>query len=497
MAAAAASGLLLALAQPPVAAWPLAFVWLVPLLAVLGGRTLPKRVWLSGLCGVTFALCVAVGPTGLAASRFLGVPLWQGLTLTTLTGIVFGGLSFALLGLLAGDPRRQPLPLFVARAGAAFAVAELARGRLLTGIPWLLLSHALAPRPELAQLAAWGGSALLGAWVAGVNAALAGLLRPAARRAVAPTLLGLAALAAAAALAMPGPGQPGSVQPVQAPEGPTPPGALRVALVQPALAEEIWNDGSRAAASLDPLVRLSREAGPSDLLVWPEYAFKPLLPANRALLERALGGLDGAADAVLLGAPRYDPARPERQFNSAQLLAADGRVLGVHDKVRLVPFFEYPVLGRGSHHAVLTSGGEAQALSLDGHRIGALICYEVLFSRIARDEVARGAELLLNLSNDAWFGGSGGAEQHFAAAVLLAIELRRPVLRSTPTGVTGAIDAAGRVAARLPADRPGAVRVDVWPSRERSGYARLGDAFAGLALVFCGLLTLADARRRG
>ena len=139
----------------------------------------------------------------------------------------------------------------------------------------------------------------------------------------------------------------------------------------------------------------------------------------------------------------------------------------------------------GSRPSVLIAGEAA---------LGPLICYEMLFAGIARQLVRDGAGVLVNLSNDGYFGGSGGAEQHLTAAVLRAIELRRPVLRATSDGITVAIDQAGREIGRLPARSPGALVVDVWPQPVLSPATRVGPAISWLCLLGASLLTLAELR---
>jgi apolipoprotein N-acyltransferase len=129
---------------------------------------------------------------------------------------------------------------------------------------------------------------------------------------------------------------------------------------------------------------------------------------------------------------------------------------------------------------------------LDGVQLGPLICYELLFANLARSLVGDGSQVLVNLSNDGWFGGSGGAEQHLTAAVLRAIEFRRPVLRSTSDGITVAVDAAGRIAGRLPERDPGVLVVDVRPSPARTLYSRVGDLVSWVALLGAGALTLGE-----
>jgi len=126
-----------------------------------------------------------------------------------------------------------------------------------------------------------------------------------------------------------------------------------------------------------------------------------------------------------------------------------------------VPRF-FAALGvRGGH----TAAGESIApLPWRDTRLGILICYEVLFPDLSRELVRRGAGVLVNPSNDAWFEGTAGPEQMAAAAVLRAVATRRPLLRATPTGITVAIDARGRVVAQLARGPAGALVVDVWPA---------------------------------
>ena len=171
--------------------------------------------------------------------------------------------------------------------------------------------------------------------------------------------------------------------------------------------------------------------------------------------------------------------------------------VAIHDKTHLLPFFERTPAWLAQGDAGLTAG-RSPAVLRSGERIsiGPLLCYEVLFPSVARRQVEDGATLLVNLSNDAWFAGSGGAEQHFAAAVVLAATLGRPLLRATPSGVTAAVAASGRVAARLPADRPGALVVDVTPSHARTPASRTGDAPAWIALAVAALWTGAAAAGR-
>jgi apolipoprotein N-acyltransferase len=165
---------------------------------------------------------------------------------------------------------------------------------------------------------------------------------------------------------------------------------------------------------------------------------------------------------------------------------ADGAVLGRHDKVRLLPFAEYapwPFAGRWLGIAPSTPGAAPRTLRWREVGLGPLVCYEVLFPGLARRLAREGSGILVNLANDSWFGATGAAEQHLAAAMYRAIETRRPILRATHSGITAGIDARGRIAAGLPPDVAATLALDVRPGSAVSPYVRWGDAPVWLAAM--------------
>jgi len=278
------------------------------------------------------------------------------------------------------------------------------------------------------------------------------------------------------------------------------PGALRVALVQSGVPNAWARDPTRLRSVLAKLVALSRGAGEVDLVVWPENAFPVAVPANVSRLEAARRELP-RVEHVLLGAPRFDRERPDRRYTSALLLDPAGRSRAHHDKQRLLPFTEsWPTLLApfDPGGTDLSPGAAPAPLRVGATKVGVLICYELLFADLASELVRDGAGLLVNLSNDSWFADSGGAEQQLAAAVLRAIELRRPLLRATTTGVTAALDPAGRVVARLPGREAAVLRIDVHSERDLSPYAELGDLIvASLLALFAASLAASAIARRG
>jgi apolipoprotein N-acyltransferase len=237
-----------------------------------------------------------------------------------------------------------------------------------------------------------------------------------------------------------------------------------------------------------------------DLVVWPEGA-APASPSEDDATARRLRQL---AVPLIIGAP----TRSHGQYRNSAY-AFHGDVAGRYDKVKLVPFGEFfplrealsplyetafRALGFPSLSGT-TPGSSLKPLAVGGLSAGTYICYESTFPAIAREMVARGATLLVNISNDAWFGQSAGAEQHFQMGRVRAIETRRWIARAGNDGITAVIDPRGRVIQRFPRGSAGAFRATVGTSTERTPYVRLGDWPAGLSLASL-VLVGAFARRR-
>lgn len=495
------SGVLYALAQPGWDLWPLAFVCGVPLLLALEGRSLGQRIGLGWLAGTAATCCSTVIPAAVSSSSYFGVPMWQALVIAFSVGQLFGAGSFAALAALAG-PLSSPRPAAVAlRVAVAWAAAEFLRSTLWTGLPWILLGQALTPVPALAQAAAYTGVPGVTFLVAAANAGLWALLRPGARAQAVGTLAAVGSLFLAAWFASPlrlDLPQPGAVLAA----GTAGDGALRVLLVQGNLPNQRRSGTGSVSSELERLLRLT-DRPDVDLAIWPENAVRALLPINTELLARGWRQLEHPPARLLLGAPRHDPEEPGVLYNSALLYDADLRLLGHHDKIHLLPFGEYTpelfrALGFGGHDTA--PGEQARVLAPESLRIGSLVCYEIAFEALPVALVRDGADLLVNLSNDGWFGRTGAIEQHFSAAVFRAIETGRPVLRATNTGVTAAVDAFGRVVARAPLQEPTVLEIDVVPGGPSTLYAATGNLLGPMclftSLLLSALPTLQRQRKR-
>ena len=223
-----------------------------------------------------------------------------------------------------------------------------------------------------------------------------------------------------------------------------------------------------------------------DLVIWPESAYPYAVPTHQpSLLLPA--GVENDVPWLIGGMAFEDGDDGRRLFNSTWLLAPGRRVAGRYDKHVLLAFGEYvpmqrhlPFLGRISPAiGNFTPGEGARTLVLPtGVSIGPLICYEDIMPEPARLAVRHGAQVLVNLTNDMWFGPTRAPYQHRNAAAFRAVENRRSLVRVTNTGVTSVIDATGREQAALPIYQRGTLVHDVAVLQTPTVYQRFGDWFA-------------------
>ena len=242
-----------------------------------------------------------------------------------------------------------------------------------------------------------------------------------------------------------------------------------------------------------------------DLVVWPE-APSPFFETELRF-QKELKAIAQSAQAPLVVGNIGTDLSPEdgswRYYNSAIVVGANGSRVGRYDKIHLVPFGEYvpfqkllffarKLTGRVSS---FTRGDERKVFRLNGHRYGVFICYESVFADEVREFAQLGAEVLVNISDDGWYGDTSAPWQHLNMARMRAIENRRWILRDTNTGITAAIDPYGRV-------RQSILRhaVDALPAQfsfrdDVTFYTAHGDVFGWLC-VLLSLVGLAMAGRK-
>jgi apolipoprotein N-acyltransferase len=253
-----------------------------------------------------------------------------------------------------------------------------------------------------------------------------------------------------------------------------------------------WRDRGWIMGTFDKHLALTRQGvakagGRPAIVVWPETA-SPYWLQQDASARQAVADAAGPALATLAGSPREEA--PGVDHNSLVVVMPDGSVGGYYDKFHLVPFGEYfpsylPIrLGERGW----APGPGLRTLHIAGlPAIGPLICYEAIFPAQVVVESDRPA-LLVNITNDSWFGNSAGPRQHLAAARMRSVEEGLPMLRAANTGISAVIDAHGRVVARLGLNLSGTVVAPVPGALPPTLFSRLGLlAPCMMAILSCGL----------
>jgi apolipoprotein N-acyltransferase len=263
----------------------------------------------------------------------------------------------------------------------------------------------------------------------------------------------------------------------------------RITVVQPNINQAVKWDPAFQAATVKTNNRLSLAAKPEnpDLIVWPESATPFYLFYDKEPTREVLEGIQKCDTDFLIGSPSFD--RQDGNivyYNSAYLIRPKLKIISKYDKAHLVPYGEYvplkgwfPFLGK-----VVAQVGDFQAgepgrtLPWEKGAIGVQICYEIIFPGLSRAMVRNNAVLLINITNDAWFGTTSGPYQHFSMAVFRAVENRRALARAAQTGISGFIDPAGRILISTPLLKEAVLTRTLPIISEKTVYTRFGDLFA-------------------
>lgn len=470
------------------AAWPLAFApygyWPIAIvsLLLLFSAWFAVSPWRAFWRGYLFGLGMfGFGVTWVHISiyTFGGVPLPLSIFLTSLF-VAFLALFPALTGYLAvrlcaGLSKRSARWFLIAALPAAWVLGEMLRGWVFSGFPWLNAGYSQTDGPlrGLAPLLGVYGLSWAVALTAGMMAAALGESKKGVRVKLVAGL-GALFLVGFAVDYIPWTQKAGD--------------PLAVALVQGNIPQDMkWSPDMRQP-TIDLYTNLSAQHQDADLIVWPETALPDFYHRQLDVLQ-ALGERARASNTDYLVGVLYLDRATDRYYNS---MVSIGSAEGFYHKRHLVPFTEYLPLKRVFGSIVefmrvpmsdFTPGGHEQApLVVAGQPAGISICFEDAFGEEVRKSLPQ-STLLVNVSNDAWFGGSDAPHQHLQMARMRALESGRPLLRGTNTGLTAITDHRGQLQGMAPQFEATVLRGEVQPMSGETPFIMFGNAVVFIAVT--------------
>ncbi len=475
---AAASGVLLSAAFPARDLEPLAWIGLVPLLVAARGLRPGSAFRVGWLGGFVFYLATVYW-VAYTITNYTAVPFVVAVGILALMASVLACYTAAFVAGVRWLEARGLPALWL--APLLWVALEWLRGWFFIGFPWAALGYSQYRHHDLVQIAEVTGVYGVSAILVLFNMVIAGLQGASPRRLV-PALVTLTALVVGVPLW----GQWRVAALARRP----PAGTLRIAVAQGNVEQAHKWDPAYQEDILARYRALTTEAAAqrAELVVWPETAtpffFQEPGPLRDAVLETA----EKNRVFLLFGSPAFRQAASGaiQELNRAYLVSPEGREVATYDKMQLVPFGEYVPYAqvlffvRRVVEAVgdVVPGLVPTVFRLPWARFGVAICYEDVFPAVTRRFVARGADFLVNITNDAWYGPTSAPHQHLAQATFRAIEGRVPLLRAANTGISAVIDVDGRIRWQSPLFEP-LVQVEQigWPG-VRTFYTRFGDVFA-------------------
>ena len=492
------SAILLIVSFPGFNIWPLAWVAFIPLFFALENQKPFKAFLISYLAGFLF---------------FLGTVYW--LIHVTLPGMIivvaYLALYFGLFGVvvsLISTPQCN-YTAAVIYAPAAWVTLEWLRSHALTGFGWNLLGYSQVSNLPMIQIADTTGVYGVSFLIMMLNAAIFVSVKNFKNKkdAISPLIISGVLILAVMTYGM------FRLNNVFTGD------KINVAIVQGNIPQDEKWDRNFTEMILSRYESLTRDAAKDkpDLVIWPETSVPGFVEDEKNLYDRVKALAIEINTPLLVGAPRYERARGnESYYNSAFLFMKDGSIQRHYDKIHLVPFGEYLPLKNALsfvHNFArrpigdFTSGKEytvfrffirrsvkGKDFSLNLSKkvaFSSLICFEDIFPELAAEFVKNGADFLVNITNDGWFGRSAAAYQHAQNSVFRAVENRVNVIRAANIGLSCFIDQKGRVTARVASNGKdlfvdGFALHEIVLSKTRTVYNTYPDALVYLSAILTG-----------
>jgi apolipoprotein N-acyltransferase len=280
--------------------------------------------------------------------------------------------------------------------------------------------------------------------------------------------------------------------------------APQVAVVQGNISQSLKWDPAFLQTTTEKYIALSKSVlteNPS-LIVWPETATPFYFLSENRYTPSLIGNIQGIGKDFVIGSPAIENNGNQISYrNRAYMVTSTGTMTGFYDKTQLVPFGEFvplktwlPFLGKiVAQVGDFEPGPEGKTLLWKNYQLGIQICYEMIFPSLSRKMVRNGADCIVNITNDAWYGTSSAPYQLFSMAVFRAIENRRSVVRAANTGISGFIDPAGRIIGFTELFTDSTLTRKVPMLQEISDYTEHGDLLAIICLLITGIILFRES----
>jgi len=483
---AVSSGLLPVLAFPSLNLYPIAFIALVPLLISLQGKDLKAAFYLGMISGFVYFLGTVYwvshsmhvyGYIPIVVTLFAVVVLCMYLAL-------YVGIFSLLFAYLKSGPQ-VPASLV---APLLWVSLEFLRTYALTGFPWSVLGYTQYEFLTLIQIADITGIYGVSFMVVAVSGMIFDIIlcgrerssrHPGAGRPVAVSIVFTAAIIIFALVY--------GVAELNSKENGR---KIKASVIQGNIPQDRKWDPEFQHDVMERYQKLTNEVNAEnpDLIIWPESALPFIFGYQEALTRKVVDFQKQRGSYLLFGSVtgKGGNQASSKLANSAVLLSPEGDVVSTYDKMRLVPFGEYVPLKKFLPFiekmvvAVgdFVPGKEYIVMNTPFAKIGNLICYEIVFPGLVREFVDRGANVLVTITNDAWFGRTSAPYQNFSMAVFRAVENRVPVVRSANTGISGFIGPQGRIVNKSEIFVEASLTESVPIGKGKSIYTKVGDVFA-------------------
>ena len=482
------SGILLISIQPPVSLFPIAFFALMPLLSSIDKDSLRFSFFSGYVTGVVSYLGLIYWVI-IAMNHYGGINI----PLSALILLLFVLYLSCYTGLFALScawfEKRFSIPTYVS-APLIWVLLEYVRGFLMSGFPWSFLAHSQQNFLSFIQVVSITGTYFISFLIVAVNAIFFSLWQ---RKKISFIYIACVMTLCTATLIY------GLISLNNRSETPQ----KQVAIIQGNIQQDVKWDEAFKIMTIKKYVQMTQQSGKTaDLIVWPETAM-PFIFDQEIYANKYIKALPTDVNAnILFGTISKD--KSGRYRNSSYVIGKTGDTMGIYSKVHLVPFGEYtPLLSYLPFLEKLTAVG-GDFVPGDGHgpiktdigNIGILICYEGVFPSITNETVREGAQVLVNLTNDAWYDRTSAPFQHFAFYIFRAVETDRYLLRAANTGISAIIDPKGRVVAKTPIFTEEILKGSFAMKDTKTLYVRHGDYFILLAFLALAVAVVLRWRRQ-